>query len=85
MTRTEELLALADNTIKADNIRPKGKSILSVRLIEPETIKQLVELAVLQHEALKWAAEIEAAFDGKASSEITGAIAAFEKFDKGGE
>lgn len=74
MTRTEEILALADNTIKADNIRPKGKSILSVRLIEPETIKQLVELVRLQHETLL---ELEPYIPAKVS-----AIEAFNNFER---
>lgn len=51
----------------------------------PETIKQLVELCRLQHEALKWAAEVDSAYDGEPADELTEAIAAFNRFEKGGE
>lgn len=123
MTRTEELLALAEaatpgpwwidshrhcmvgknhQTVFIAHTKAMGPSVrhadtgnLSswrndndptfIATANPETIKQLVELAVLQNEALKWVEEIYAAFDGVASSEITDAIASFERFEQGGE
>lgn len=73
MTRTEELMKLAEAA--------KSKSMISVIpfrvAANPGTIKQLVELVRMQHEALKlldYGTRFEAA---------TEAIAAFNKFEGG--
>ena len=92
MTRTEELMKLAEaaneNATKDDwGSRAKFELQYS-RLIAactPETIKQLVELCRLQPGALKWAAEVDSAYDGEPADELTEAIAAFNRFEKGGE
>ena len=73
MTRTEELLKLAEAA--------KSKSMISVIpfrvAASPETIKQLVELVWLQHEALNLLDY------GTRFEEATKAIAAFNKFEGG--
>ena len=83
MTRTEELMKLAEASIKE---RPARNRLYKLQdAANPETIKQLVELCRLQHEALKWAAEVDSAYDGEPADELTEAIAAFNRFEKGGE
>ena len=84
MTRTEELLALAEAATPWLNRTQTQVCDLAdgngaVLTINPETIKQLVELCRLQHEALKML-DYGTRFD-----EATEAIAAFNRFEKGGE
>ena len=99
MTRTEELLALAKEATPGpwradgehgyiDCVCTKTFCIASdiekedaafIAAANPETIKQLVELCRLQHEALMLL-DYGTRFD-----EATGAIAAFNHFDQGGE
>jgi hypothetical protein len=80
----DELEKLADETIKADAIRQKGKSIYFTRTFEPQTVKQLIALVRLQHEALK---EAKITMDSECGEQLDSkqdkAIAAFEQF--GGE
>lgn len=75
MTRTEELMKLAEASIKE---RPARNRLYKLQdAANPETIKQLVELCRLQHEALMLL-DYGTRFD-----EATGAIAAFNKFEGG--
>ena len=91
MTRTEELMKLAEAAIAnpvAFSMRDghthvdMGRAIkqeLFKQAADPETIKQLVELCRLQHEALELASmRLESAL-------VENAITAFERFEKGGE
>lgn len=76
MTRTEELMKLAEAA--------KSKSMISVIpfrvAANPETIKQLVELVRLQHEAVRQYATMMPLW--KAGVE---ALEAFNKFEQGGK
>lgn len=79
MTRTEKLLALAEAATSpyADDWELKQALLKFDIAANPETIKQLVELVRMQHEALKlldYGTRFEAA---------TEAIAAFNKFEGG--
>lgn len=91
MTRTEELMKLAEAAMyEAANfatiaLGDTSQYDLFEAAANPETIKQLVELVRLQNEALKWAAEVDSAYDGEPADELTEAIAAFNRFEKGGE
>lgn len=89
MTRTEELLALIENTKRAERIRPARKSTLSTELIENNTIKQLVELVRLQHDRLVGAEVFvnskECIKQPEGRDWYEEAIAAFNKFEQGGE
>lgn len=76
MSRTEELLALAEailyrHPIDCPDLRDAEEA--------GRAIKQLVELCRLQHEALKML-DYGTRFD-----EATEAIAAFNRFEQGGE
>jgi hypothetical protein len=78
MTRTEELLALAEAatpiTVLNDNGEETGWARIPSVSVRPETIKQLVELVRLQHEALT--------YEGAAEFQIYGeAIEAFNKWE----
>lgn len=98
MTRTEELLALAEKATPGPWVVEEGSlvnrecddddkwciaeiyhndNIGFIAAANPETIKQLVELCRLQHEALMLL-DYGTRFD-----EATGAIAAFNKFEGG--
>lgn len=89
MTRTEELMALAEDCKRGWHTAEDLSNIFEVceadliAAANPETIKQLVELCRLQHEALKWAAEVDSAYDGEPADELTEAIAAFNRFEGG--
>lgn len=72
MTRTEELLALAEAAIKE---RPARNRLYKLQdTADPETIKQLIALCKLQHEVL---------LEFKSMSVCDEAIAAFNKFEGG--
>jgi hypothetical protein len=75
MTRTEELLALAEAATSpyADDWELKQALLKFDRAANPTTIKQLVELVRLQHEAL----------DHEWKDERLAAIEAFNKWEAG--
>lgn len=89
MTRTEELLALAEASIKE---RPARNRLYKLQdATNPETIKQLVELCRLQNEALKLVGNNLVPDYGQGhfavqrfdKLDIEKAIAAFNKFEGG--
>lgn len=79
MTRTEELLKLAEAAEPYWYGPINGPVQDFVDEVTPPLLKQLVELCRLQHEALKML-DYGTRFD-----EATEAIAAFNRFEKGGE
>ena len=78
MTRTEELLALAEAATSpyADDWELKQALLKFDKAANPETIKQLVKLVWLQHEALNLLDY------GTRFEEATKAIAAFNEFER---
>ena len=78
MTRTKKLLALAEAVYakNKDDWELKQALVKFDKEANPETIKQLVELIRLQHEALQRVKNVK-------FHQIEEAIEAFEKFERG--
>ena len=85
MTRTEELLALTEAATSpyADDWELKAALLKFDRAANPETIRQLVELVRLQHDAL----EAEAKYARRRGDDVVAwvdqALAAFNKWENG--
>ena len=81
MSKTEELLALAEAATSpyADDWELKQALLKFDRAANHETIRQLVELVRLQHEALKHWGE----FTYEAAFSTSEAIEAFNKWENG--
>lgn len=90
MTRTEELMALAEDCKRGWHTAEDLSNIFEVceadliAAANPETIKQLVELVRLQQSALEFASDFIPASECKVGEcEVCEAIAAFNKFEGG--
>ena len=86
MTRTEELLALAEAATSpyADDWELKQALLKFDRAANPETIKQLVELVRLQNSALEFASDfIPTSYCNIGDCMVCETIEAFNKWENG--
>lgn len=90
-TKTETILALCEAATQAEQYRweqplfAKDAALKDLSdACNPAEVKRMVEIMLQMREALEWAAEIDAAYDGEAAPELTAPIAAFDAW-QGGE